>query len=342
MNSQMNHRPQICRGSWLIAAAVFVLLVAPAANVVEASFAAFVPLSAGGRGTTTATTPLRVSNSDDGDGDDKTKKPYDFLGALAANVKDAFAFAPSLSTGGRGSSSSTTTTSTTPLRASNSDDDGDDKTTTPYDLVVIGAGPVGVNAALSASQLFGKRVALVDAPRASGQLMHEGRDLSLGGPTGLFSKALRDTSKRIKVATLRGMGLREDSVWNEIVQSCVSLASSNAQDMQRQLDMAGVDCMEGFAAFPESGDTKCLVITQEDGSSKTTIQTDKVLLATGSKPFRPGGIPFDDGKRIFDSDTINKIGYLPKSIAITGSGIIAVEVSRCFLYLRSISASSLQ
>ncbi len=37
-----------------------------------------------------------------------------------------------------------------------------------------------------------------------------GEDLSFGGPTGLFSKALRDTGKRISVSSLKGMGLRDD------------------------------------------------------------------------------------------------------------------------------------
>lgn len=82
-----------------------------------------------------------------------------------------------------------------------------------YDLAVVGGGVVGVQAALAAaSSPLNKKVCLIDAPRASGMLMNEatGEDLSLGAPTGLFSKALRDSSKRIKVSTLRGMGLREE------------------------------------------------------------------------------------------------------------------------------------
>ena len=82
-----------------------------------------------------------------------------------------------------------------------------------YDLAVVGGGVVGVQAALAAaSPPLNKKVVLIDAPRASGMLMNEetGEDLSLGAPTGLFSKALRDTSKSIKVASLRGMGLREE------------------------------------------------------------------------------------------------------------------------------------
>ena len=82
-----------------------------------------------------------------------------------------------------------------------------------FDLAVIGAGPVGVSAALRAARHpYQKNVVLIDAPRASGMLMDErtGEDLSLGGPTGLFSKALRDTGKRISVSSLKGMGLRDD------------------------------------------------------------------------------------------------------------------------------------
>ena len=68
-----------------------------------------------------------------------------------------------------------------------------------YDLAVIGGGPVGVQAAIAAASLKNtgqhhtNKVVLIDAPRASGALMNEDtqEDLSLGGPTGLFSKALR-------------------------------------------------------------------------------------------------------------------------------------------------------
>jgi NAD(P) transhydrogenase len=177
-----------------------------------------------------------------------------------------------------------------------------------YDLAVIGAGPVGAQAAMvAAAAPYNKKVVLIDAPRASGMLMNEAtnEDLSIGGPTGLFSKALRDSSKQISVSTLRGMGLREESVWNEIISNCVDLASSNAQDVFRQLEFAGVHYVEGFATFPDSGGTASLFVTSEDLSVRT-IKAENILIATGSTPFRPSGIPFD-GKRVFDSDSINQV-----------------------------------
>ena len=56
------------------------------------------------------------------------------------------------------------------------------------------------------------------------------------------------------------------------------------------------------------------------------------MLCTGSRPFRIPGIPFD-GMRIFESDSINTLTYLPKSIAITGSGIVAIEFAQIFASL---------
>jgi pyruvate/2-oxoglutarate dehydrogenase complex dihydrolipoamide dehydrogenase (E3) component len=54
-----------------------------------------------------------------------------------------------------------------------------------------------------------------------------------------------------------------------------------------------------------------------------------VLVATGSRAFRPPGVPFGD-PRVLDSDLINGLEFLPRSIAITGSGIIAVEYAKIF------------
>ena len=210
-----------------------------------------------------------------------------------------------------------------------------DVSDTHFDLAVIGGGPVGVSAALQAARApFGKKVVLIDAPRASGALMNEatGEDLSLGGPTGLFSKALRDAGKKISVSSLKGMGLRDDSIWNEIVAFCGELASYNSRDAKRQLDYAGVTYVQGHAAFSDSGGSSSLFVTADNICS--TLQADKVLLATGSAPFRPGGVPFD-GKRVFDSDSINTLSRLPKSVAITGSGIVAIEFAKIFKNLGS-------
>ena len=95
------------------------------------------------------------------------------------------------------------------------------------------------------------------------------------------------------------------SIWNEIISSCADLASTNAQDIKRQLSAAGVELIEGLASFPDSGGTDSLFVTKPSFAVET-VKADKILIATGSTPFRPSGIPFD-GARVFDSDSINQV-----------------------------------
>jgi len=64
--------------------------------------------------------------------------------------------------------------------------------------------------------------------------------------------------------------------------------------------------------------------------SEVVVSGTKVLVATGSKSTRLRGIPFEQSHRIFDSDTINLLGYLPRSVTISGLGIIGIEFANIF------------
>ena len=76
-----------------------------------------------------------------------------------------------------------------------------------YDLVVIGGGPVGVTAALRGAAL-GSDTILIDATPP--------RQFQFTGPTGLFSKALRDASLRLDVPVLRSMGIVDHAIWAQV------------------------------------------------------------------------------------------------------------------------------
>ena len=69
-----------------------------------------------------------------------------------------------------------------------------------------------------------------------------------------------------------------------------------------------MELIEGLASFPDSGGTKSMFVSSGIGNKSTvsTVNADKFLIASGSKPFRPSGIPFD-GYRVFDSDSINQV-----------------------------------
>src|SRR5439155_1315148 len=57
-----------------------------------------------------------------------------------------------------------------------------------------------------------------------------------------------------------------------------------------------------------------------------------LLIVTGSNPFRPPGIPFDDPD-VHDSDSILEIDHLPASLAVLGGGVIGCEYASMFAVL---------
>ena len=226
-----------------------------------------------------------------------------------------------------------------------------------YDLVVIGGGPAGVAGAIKAAQM-GRRAVLIDKPKFEAGVLPNGLDLFFGGPTGLFSKALRDAAKETNVAAMRAQHMDSDVIWKQITNSIVKLAMRNSEGQCRTLQTYGVDYLQGSAQLlgeddpanvaaltkftddlddPEDGIRSVAVTNSgavdENGVSAAddvVVSALKVLVATGSKSTRLRGIPFEESHRIFDSDTINLLGYLPRSVTISGLGIIGIEFANIF------------
>jgi NAD(P) transhydrogenase len=62
------------------------------------------------------------------------------------------------------------------------------------------------------------------------------------------------------------------------------------------------------------------------------ISGDIILIATGSSPHHPPGIPFD-GETIFDSDSILNMRRIPKTRVVVGGGVIGTEYASIFTAL---------
>jgi NAD(P) transhydrogenase len=103
--------------------------------------------------------------------------------------------------------------------------------------------------------------------------------------------------------------------------------------MNRQLEYAGVTYKEGLASFPDSGGTKSLILSKMNNAIET-VSVENILLATGSKPFRPAGVPFD-GKRVFDSDSINQVR--PVNISPRLLSYCQCSSSPCRIIINSLS-----
>ena len=81
--------------------------------------------------------------------------------------------------------------------------------------------------------------------------------------------------------------------------------------------------------MPTDDEKATLRITKHACGGTVEVTAKKLLVATGSTALRLPGTPFD-GLRVFDSDSINGLGFLPRSVTIVGSGIIAIEYAKIF------------
>lgn len=153
----------------------------------------------------------------------------------------------------------------------------------PYDLVVIGGGPAGVAGALKGAYL-GKRVLLVDKPKAP--LDARGVDVAFGGPTGLFSKALRDTAKTLDIKALKAQGLDDEVVWLQVQKMCLQLARNNAETTVALLRKFRVGYQQGTATLLGDGQVN---VDRVGGAGCVKVSGRNVLVCCGSVPMRVGG-----------------------------------------------------
>src|SRR5262249_34113912 len=74
------------------------------------------------------------------------------------------------------------------------------------------------------------------------------------------------------------------------------------------------------------------VVVQAAGAPARRLTSPYFLLAPGSSPHRPAGVPFDDPD-VEDSDTILDLDRIPLSLAVVGGGVIVCEDACLFAAL---------
>lgn len=194
-----------------------------------------------------------------------------------------------------------------------------------YDLVVIGSGPAGQKGAIAAAKL-NKRVAIVE------------RDFNQFGGVCLHSGTI--PSKTMREAILHLSGYSHRDVYGEqyrqkrritmddLRRQVAHVVEHERDVIQDQLERNGIDSYVGDASFVGPHE---IAVTSAGGES-ITLQTEKVLIASGTKPARPKSIPFD-GKTVFDSDEILKLPEIPRSLIVIGGGVIGIEYGIMFATL---------
>ena len=204
------------------------------------------------------------------------------------------------------------------------DRDGRLGVSSEYDLVVIGGGPAGERGAAQAAY-FGKRVAIVERqPEPGGAAVHTGT---------LPSKTLRETALFLSGYRQRQLDgvlvdLDPELTVTRLLERKDAVRHLEVDRIHTNLERHGIDLVRGDGRLV---DPHTVEVTSADGAA-TRLTADVILVATGSSPYRPPGIPYDDDD-VHDADGILRIHRLPRSMAVIGGGVIGCEYACMFAAL---------
>ncbi len=190
-----------------------------------------------------------------------------------------------------------------------------------YDLVVVGSGPAGRRGAIQAAKLGKKVLVIEQGKRVGGVSVHTGT---------IPSKTLRETALNLSGWRERGFYGRSYRVKQEISaedlrRRLLITLNHEVEVLEHQFARNRVQHIRGKASFV---DTNTLQIIKDDGDTMT-VNGASILLAVGTKPFRPDYMPFDN-KTVLDSDELLDIEELPRSMVVIGAGVIGIEYATIF------------
>jgi NAD(P) transhydrogenase len=190
-----------------------------------------------------------------------------------------------------------------------------------YDLIVIGGGPAGTCGA-SAAGLFGQRVVLIEKEAEIG-----GAGINSGT---VPSKTLRETALALSGWQSRrlfgvDLSLRREATIGDFMRHTDQVTSGERREIEARMHVRHVERRRGTASFV---DPHTIRVTTRDGG-ETLLRGEKILIATGSAPFRPTEFPFAD-ERVYDSDELLHLPAMPKRLVIIGAGVIGSEYASTF------------
>ena len=180
------------------------------------------------------------------------------------------------------------------------------------EVIVIGAGPAGVGAAVEAAR-GGAAVTLISETPPGGRATHASM---------VPSKALLHFVSRRRLA--RESGAPDVAAMMAEIEHQVA---TRAGLVARRLEDAGVHVIRGLARFASPGE---LLVARDDGREQR-LAGDAIIVASGSVPSFPegffgAGASMPDGEHVMAPRFLRKLRSLPASILVIGAGVTGAEM----------------
>lgn len=189
-----------------------------------------------------------------------------------------------------------------------------------YDLLVIGAGPAGESAAMAGVK-NGLKVGVVESQAMlGGNCAHRGT---------IPSKALRNAVKQAIVyqshPLFRHIHDSQPLTYPRILDAASQVIPKQVELHTEYFTRNRIKVHGGTAGFLAKDKVEVL-----DGQgTRDIIAAKHILIATGSRPYRPADIDFNH-PRVYDSDTILEMRNTPRTLIIYGAGVIGCEYASIF------------
>ena len=184
-----------------------------------------------------------------------------------------------------------------------------------YDYIAIGGGSGGI-ASINRAASYGKKCAIVEAKHLGGTCVN----------VGCVPKKVMFYGAQIAEAIHRyapSYGFDVDVKgfdFAKLIESREAYIGRIHQSYNNVLTKNNVDVYAGFGRFI---DKNTIEVSYEDGR-KEQITADHILIATGGRPSRPA---IEGQEYGIDSNGFFALRELPKRVAISGAGYIAVELA---------------
>lgn len=190
-----------------------------------------------------------------------------------------------------------------------------------YELVVIGSGPAGEKAAAQAAY-HGRTVALVERSRWLGG--------SAVGNAGIPTKTLRETALYVTGFRRRDIygvapNLDPVGVVQHMRERTAEVSAMMERAVRQNIERHGIELIDGEARLAPGHK---VVVNKPDGSTDE-LEADVILIATGSRPRRPAGVPFEDPD-VMDSEEVFELKEPFDSLLVVGGTTIGCEYASIF------------
>ncbi|MFC4163187.1 dihydrolipoyl dehydrogenase [Epilithonimonas zeae] len=190
-----------------------------------------------------------------------------------------------------------------------------------FDITVIGSGPGGYVAAIRSAQL-GYKTAIIEKYNTLG-----GTCTNVGC---IPTKALLDSTHHYSdaLSSFEAHGIEYSNLRlnvEQLFKRKSEVVTKNTQGLDFLMRKNKITVFHGSGSFVNNETLKIV----HDDHTETVINSDKFIIATGSKPSTIPGITIDK-KRIITSTEALELKEKPESIIIIGGGVIGVEMASIF------------